>query len=311
MAGSTRGKAETLIYDDFRGDGGYGLTDYLERWDNIYGPGEMADGDTRRFDDGVFSVSATPFRTGADNSVFDHIKYFAVSRRTFAAPETGSLTVEAEIEARTPGVERGRVIQGVYGPSGAWPNGKPWSAELLDAQQACVTLHMIDFETGLLFDWLVAETRAVCLVERLPSSVTGSSVPVGRDLMHTQIIAEHEVTPGPHRYSIQFFRGGGRCGLSYCIDGREVSRIHDVGVPLDRQGVAYTGRWPSMGPGEDLTKRIGSFSVAHGLFSLLDAFPFQHEEAPELSVSVPMEQRLFGQGAAGRYRNITIVTQHD
>ena len=31
-----------------------------------------------------------------------------------------------------------------------------------------------------------------------------------------------------------------------------------------------------------------SFSIGHGLFSLIDAFPYQHPEAPELSVSIPV-----------------------
>jgi hypothetical protein len=34
--------------------------------------GEMAIQDTRRFDNRSFSLSATPFRTGADEGVVDH-----------------------------------------------------------------------------------------------------------------------------------------------------------------------------------------------------------------------------------------------
>jgi hypothetical protein len=55
-----------------------------------------------------------------------------------------------------------------------------------------------------------------------------------------------------------------------------------------------------------------------GLFSLLDAFPFQHPEAPDLSVSIPVgdasgrgaagRARLFGQGAAGSFGNFTTLT---
>ena len=298
--------ANRIVYDDFRADGGYALADYQALWDNIYGPGEMAVEDTRRFEDGVFTVAAAPFRTGADKSVFDHIKYFGVSRRTFAPPRAGSLTLQATIEAKTPGVERGRVVHGIYGPSGGGPTGSPYSAMLLDAQQASVTLHLIDFETGQLFDWLVSDRVAMCLVERLPSSVTGSGIPVGADKMHTQIIMEHPITPGPHVYGIRFSRGVERPGVEFLVDGAVVAHIERVGVPLDWQGRLYTGRWPAMGPGEDLTDKIESFAIAHGLFSLLDAFPFQYETAPEESISIPLDQRLFGQGAIGRFQNFEI-----
>ncbi len=306
MSNSRPPEPTRIVYDDFRADGGYTLANYEARWNNIYGPGEMAAEDTRRFDDGVFTVAAAPFRTGADKSVLDHIKYFGVSRETFASPRRGSLTLQAVIEAQTPGVQRGRVIHGVYGPTGAGATGTPYSAMLLDAQQASVTLHLIDFETGQLFDWLVSERVAMCLVERLPSSVTGSAIPVGPELMHTQIIMEHPITPGPHTYGIRFSRGVAQPGVEFLLDGEVVSRIERIGVPLDWQGKVYTGRWPALGPGEDLTDRINSFAIGHGLFSLLDAFPFQYDAAPEESISIPLEQRLFGQGAVGRFQNFEI-----
>jgi hypothetical protein len=51
---------------------------------------------------------------------------------------------------------------------------------------------------------------------------------------------------------------------------------------------------------------------------LLDAFPFQHPEAPDLSVSIPVgdasgrgaagRARLFGQGASGSFGNFTTLT---
>ena len=59
-----------------------------------------------------------------------------------------------------------------------------------------------------------------------------------------------------------------------------VTRINDVGVPLDKQHVKYTGTYPSLGPGENLAGQIHSFSIGHGLFSLLDAFPFLADPTP-------------------------------
>lgn len=304
------GRTEVIHYDSFTSDPGYTLADYRERWENIYGLGELADNDTRVFDNASLTVSAVPFTTSADQSVFDHIKYFAASTRRFAVPRNGSITFEATIQAQTPGTEKGRVIKGSYGPGGSYPDGAPFTQEAREPQQANASMHLIDFNTGQLFDWLVGEHSALSLVERLPSEVTGSPVAAGKEQIYTQIIDEHGIEPGPHRYGIRFWRTPDGAGADYLLDGAVVSRIDRVGVPLDKQGVAYTGTWPSMGGGEELGSAMNEVVIAHGLFSLLDAFPFQHEEAPELSVSIPVSERIFGQGAIGRFKDFT-VTVHE
>jgi len=81
--------------------------------------------------------------------------------------------------------------------------------------------------------------------------------------------------------------------------------------------VKYTGIYPSLGPGESLAGKISSFSIGHGLFSLIDAFPYQHPDSPLLSVSIPVgnsspadagRARLFGQGADGTWDNFIVTT---
>ncbi len=122
------GHRETLVYDAFKRPGGYKMADYAQKWTTTFGPGEMAVEDTRRFEDGMFSVSAVPFRTSADFSVFDHIKYFAASTRSFDVPRRGSITLTAEIDVKTPGTQPGCVIHGTYGPPGSYPSGAPYAA---------------------------------------------------------------------------------------------------------------------------------------------------------------------------------------
>jgi hypothetical protein len=56
-----------------------------------------------------------------------------------------------------------------------------------------------------------------------------------------------------------------------------------------------------------LADQLDDFVIGHGLFSLLDAFPFQHPDRPDLSVSVPMSERLFGQGAEGTWSNFRVT----
>ena len=107
--------------------------------------------------------------------------------------------------------------------------------------------------------------------------------------------------------SIRYDRGAGTSSVDYFVDQKLFAHVDHVGVPLDVQGVPYTGTYPSLGPGEQLS--LDSFQIGHGLFSLLDAFPFQHPDRPDLSVSIPLSERLFGQGALGTWKDFTVTTK--
>src|SRR5258708_31381698 len=293
-----------IVYDDFHKSGGYTLADYNAKW-SILALGEMAIEDSRRFDNHSFSISATPFRTGKDSSVSDHSKYMALSKRVFTVPVIGSITVSMDIAAETPGTVAGRVVHGKYVQSGA-----PYPATLLQGQQAAATLHMIDFATGQLFDWFVSGNTAFPLIERLPSTVTGSAEQVSTAKMYTQITREVPIAAGvPHTVAIRYSRDRQRSYVEYLLDGKLVSNVERVGIPLDKQGAPYSGTYPSRGPGGLLRDKINSVVIAHGLFSLIDAFPFQHPDAPALNVSVPMQKRLFGQGAKARFANVVITIE--
>jgi len=308
-AGASAAGARTTVktYDDFN-KAGYSLSDYQQKWVNPYGPGELAAGGTRTFTKGALQVSAVPFRTGADFSVYDHLKYMAVSTETFPVPSSGSVEISSTIKAATPGTQPGRVVHGIYTESGAL-----YAEPTLEGQQAAVVMNVIDFSTGQLFDWFVSGHTAFPLIERLPSNVTGNAQPgdpgyVGREKMYTQIIKEIPSSPGAHTVSIRFTRGPQGSSVDYFFDGNAVAHVDHVGVPLDVQNVPFTGIYSSLGAGEELGGSINGLVIGHGLFSLLDAFPFQHPEAPELSVSIPLSERLFGQGATGTFDNFKVKT---
>jgi hypothetical protein len=312
LAGPVLAERRNVIdYDDFSRTGGpYTIVDYAMKWTNPFGLGEMAStgGDTRSFVGNKFSISAVPFTVGADFSVFDHLKYIAISTQYFPAPARGSITFTSVIRAETPGTEPGRVIHGTYSQS-----GQPYAARTLEGQQAGAVMNMIDFGTGQLFDWFVAGGSAFTLVERLPSNVANGLPPgapgyVGREKMYTQIIDEVKIGPGPHKVAIRFTRDAGRAFVEYFLNDKLVSRVDNVGVPLDKQGKPYSGIYPSLGPGEPLAGQISGFNIGHGLFSLLDAFPFQHPESPELAVSIPIQNRLFGQGARATFDRFRVET---
>ena len=174
---------------------------------------------------------------------------------------------------------------------------------------------MIDFQTGQLFDWFISGKTAFTLIERLPSAVTNpglsSSDPayVGIDKMYTQIINAVDVGSGPHEATIKYDHSGGSSDVSYFLDGTLISKVGSVGIPLDKQGVPYAGVYPSYGPGELLANDIHSFSIGHGLFSLLDAFPFQLPDRPDLGVSIPISNRILGQGVDASFDDFKVTTE--
>jgi hypothetical protein len=303
LGGASPASAASL-YDTFEKPGGYTLADYAAKWSNPYGLGEMAVNDTRNFTGGSFNISAAPFQTAYDFGVYDHLKYLAVSNQSFDVPGGGGLTFSATITAQTPGTVDGKVIHGTYVDSGL-----PWEGEALEGQQAAAVLNMIDFQSGQLFDIFISGSQAFTLIERLPSAVTnpllnpGDPGYVGLDLAYTQIIDVIDLGAGPHGVAIRYDDAG---SVSYFIDGSRVSTVDNVGVPLDRQGHPFTGVYPSLGPGEPLGGQIHSFSIGYGLFSLLDAFPFQHPERPDLAVSIPVSERAFGQGVIASFDNIGV-----
>jgi hypothetical protein len=150
---------------------------------------------------------------------------------------------------------------------------------------------------------------------------------VGPDKMYTQIVKEVPVKAGvAHRVSIRYTRTADDAFVEDFLDGKSVSTVHNVGVPLDRQGVKYTGLYPSLGPGEPLRDKIDSFSIGHGTFSLIDAFPFQwgwnfgfagpycdpafaaFSYVCDLSVSIPASERVFGQGVRAHFDTFVVTT---
>ena len=267
----------------------------------------MAVSDTHDFSTGKSSIKAPVFQTGSDDSVYDHLKYIGVSTQTFAVPTAGKLNFSSTIDATAFNTQPGgRLV------SGTCSSGAPFSATVREGQQAAAMMNRIDFSTGQLFDWFISGSTAFTLIERLPSSVTNptlsSSDPgyVGIDKMYTRIIKEVPIGAGPHDVSITYSDSG---SVSYLLDGSLVSQINQVGVPLDKQGVVdWSGVYPSYGAGEPLAGKIHNLAIGHGLFTLLDAFPFQHSDRPDLVVSIPLPQRLFGQGMNASFDNFTVTT---
>jgi hypothetical protein len=338
----------TTVYDDFKApytlstynskwSNPYGLGDM-----------GVAPGDTRSFMGGAFQINDAPFRTSMDYSVFDHLKYIATSNQSFSVPAGGgSVTLSSQINAKTPGTQIGRSVSGIYGPPGSYPNGAPYSSTVFEGQQAGAVMNMVNFATGQLFDWFISGSRAFTLVERLPSSVTNPGLAmddpnwVGPGKMYTQIVDEFPIKSGMHTVAIRYTKNTDGTGtVTFILDGAARSTVTHVGLPLDSPSrtaaITWTHVYPSAtyvgGPpaaGEELGPKIDGFVFGHGTFSLLDAFPFQWaytlnypssqfncfgsnpffpNECASGSVSIPISQRLFGQGVKATFDNFTVTT---
>jgi hypothetical protein len=308
------------------------LAGYQQIWSTAFGPG---DNPPLSVSNGVVSVRDVPFKPGADFSILDHLKYLAVSNQRFPVPATGTLTFSSDITAAVSGVVAGHVVHGQFGPPGSFDpankNARPYTRTLLEGQQASAVMNMIDICTGQLFDWFVSGKTAFTLIERLPSSVTGNltnpdcpgAPKVDLNTAYTQIIKEVPVAANrSHHVEITYQQAGRTSVVSFSLDGQVVSSVPQVGIPADRQGLPYTGIYPSFGPGEPLAGKIRNFAFGHGLFSLVDQFPFQFgctqgsvgapgtcdATGAPLSVSIPPSERDFGQGAEGSFANFTVKT---
>jgi hypothetical protein len=187
-------------------------------------------------------------------------------------------------------------------------------------------MNVIDFCTGQLFDFFIASDTVFVLIERLPTVVTGNvgnpdcpdATEVGVGKAYTQIVREVRVPPDEwHHVDIALTRRNGETWVDYLLDHEPFAHVAQIGIPLDKQEVPFTRVYPSVGDGELLGGRLDSARFGHGLFSLLDAFPSRHPDAPDPSVSIPVgdasrpdlagRARLFGQGASGSFRNFTTL----
>ena len=298
----------TIVYDTFTKPGGdYNLTDYSKKWVNLFGLGDIALNDTRRFHDGTFSVSSIPYKLTADN-VYDVLKYVAYSKESFPVPSIGSISFASNIDVKTSGIQPGKIIHGTYTKR---PGNPPYvSQPLFESQQAAAVMNVVNFYSGQIFDIFVSSHSALAWYERLPSSLTGSPLNVSVSKIFSQIVKEIPISPGPHAIEITYTRYSDTSTVQYFIDGVEFAKVVDVGVPLNIQNVPYTGLYPSVGPGEKLVNLIDSFVFGHGLLSLVAPFPFNYPAIPSLYVSIPASERIFGQGTAAKYRDFTVTTNN-
>ena len=339
--GTAAAQGQQIVYDDFETSAdatpGYDLDDYNAKWSYpflaFFGVGEPTL--PVAFDAGRLDLDPRPI-TWANDSIptIYHIKYIVISNQELEVPVNGSIMFSADIVAQTP-----NTLPGVEMRAHDRITGDPVVYNLLEGRQALTSLHMLNLttsdpgETGQLFDWLVSENKALALTERL---FNFGAQPATAGQAYTQIIAEIPLEAGStHNFAIRYQRKPGepKDRVEFLIDGKVVATHKDVGVPLDDQHPNFYAKFPITDPsdpsgeGEILKPRINRLKMAHGLFSLLDVWPYGEPQAGGKGVTIPVggpaagiktdhvtgepyvDTRIWGQGAQGYHDNFTVTIE--
>jgi hypothetical protein len=163
-------------------------------------------------------VTAVPLTRSHDSvQVLDNAKNMYFSKARIVTPPSGEVSVELGMRAR---VLRGRDD---------------------DLYSGFVSLHLLDFSTGLAFDWFVANRRAATVYGRLrfPGVPPADDRDPARPRYFCLFNEPPAVTTAPgesHRYGIAYDKSAAT--VRYLFDGVEVDAYHDVPVAMDQFLVA-------------------------------------------------------------------------
>jgi hypothetical protein len=163
-------------------------------------------------------VTAVPLTRSHDRvQVLDNAKNMYFSRSRVVTPPAGEVSVELGMRAR--------VIDGRDD----------------DLYSGFVSLNLLDFSTGLAFDWFVANRSAATVYGRLrfpgvpPAAEENPERPRYFCLFNQP--AAVVTAPGEwHRYRVAYDKSAAT--LRFCFDGVEVDTYHDVPVAMDQFLVA-------------------------------------------------------------------------
>lgn len=236
-AGLSSGEAPApydITWDDFRS--GFAHTGEGAKW-ALTPTGSLPEGDGRPTTgaDGLTVVpTGTDPRTGTPAFVsttgqegaggagaYDHLKWYAVADHDSSAGFKGFdtvpgqvLTCSTSLSVRTYGTER-------------HPFGARVSDPQSDLRLAAGGLSVIDFETNMVFDFFVTNTRVYAFYERLHRPGAGHAA-----FSYALPVAQRQ--PGQrHDLAISYDRAAGT--VVWKADGREVLKVDRIGrLPKDR-----------------------------------------------------------------------------
>jgi hypothetical protein len=258
----------------------------------------------------AYSLTLPPEKvSGGPPGQFDHCKWLVFANHLastgvpgFDAVRGQELSGEVMITGRTFGTR-----------------GHPFGAAVRnpedDLRLAMCGQNMIDFETGLVFDFMFSNERVYALYERLSYART----PQRHYAAFTYTIPVARRTPdSTHRLKIAYDRTAGV--VRWVLDGQEVFRVDRVGRHIDPKWLVGDHG----GDEEDVEMRQLNFGL--GLFTLLDAcqdgrglvrlasdpsyyvVPQSTEAGGFVDEQSLPGSRLFGQGAELRVQQYVIAS---
>jgi hypothetical protein len=159
-------------------------------------------------------VAALPLTRSHDRiQVLDNAKNMYFSKARVLTPDAGEVAVELSMRARVVGGRDDDLYSGF------------------------VSLHLLDFTTGLAFDWFVANRKAATVYARLRFP---GVPPVGEDdperpryfCLFDEPAGVHTEPGEWHRYRIGYDKSAAT--LRFWFDGAEVDTYHGVPVAMDQ-----------------------------------------------------------------------------
>lgn len=313
---SAGGKATTLFSDDFRS--GFDATG--DDW-FYFSAGDFAG------NDGAETTSSRGLRVSAPEFTstvpqesgptslpggIDHVKWLVYANRLagsvpgFAATAGRVLSVSARVSARS------------FGTAGH-PFGNAVTDPDDDLRLGSAALNGIDFESWMVFDLFLTNTRIYAFYERLPfgREQLGNYAAFSFQIPLVKRKPDHE-----HELSIAYDRAAGT--VRWLVDGKERFRVDRIGRRIDRKYMTIDHG----GVEEDVEPRQLDFGM--GLFTLLDGrlpsgealvrlssapdFYFDPAAATPTPLTFVDEEsdpgsRLFGQGAELRVRRFAVQSR--
>ena len=242
----------------------------------------------------------------------DHVKWLVYANRFsngvpgFAAESGRELSVEATVSAQTFGTAHHPFGAAITDPDD-------------DLRLASAALNGIDFETFMVFDLFLTNTRIYAFYERLP---------FGRPQLGNYAAFSFQIPlmarrPGDeHKLSIAYDRGAGR--VRWIVDGKVRFQVDQIGRLIDRRYMTLDHG----GTEEDIEPKQLDFGM--GLFTLLDGALPSGQALVRLSnqpsfyfdpaLGAPNPQsfvdegsapgsRLFGQGAEIQVERFTVQSR--
>ena len=168
---------------------------------------------------GANPVTGAPAFTKDRNDAFSHVKWLATLARQassgfpgFDLPSSGVLEVEYLASARTHGTDTHPFGDAVQDPD-------------TDLRLACCLFNLLDFESGMVFDFCVTNRAVRPFYERISTPGSGATYQAFSSIFP----AVPREPDQRHHFAFRFDAEAGR--LSWRLDGEEIAAVTEIGKP--------------------------------------------------------------------------------